>query len=206
MKACGCSRVVTAGSGAEYGNHQGPVKEDAPLRPENPYASTKAAATIIGHQYAAQNDIGIVTLRPFGVYGEAEPRHKIFSHAILSMLHGETLNLTPCTQLRDYCYVVDLVDAFIAAYKKDGLENAVLNIGTGKACPLRDYIEKIRSVLNPQSEVRYGALPYRSDELWSPVPEIRLAALQLNWRSTTSLEEGLSETIGWFRKNTHFYQ
>lgn len=206
MKACGCSRIVTAGSGAEYGNHHGPVSEDAPLHPENPYASTKAAATIIAHQYAVQNGIDIVTLRPFGVYGEAEPRHKIFSHAIVSMLRGEPLDLTACTQCRDYCYAGDVADAFITAYKNDDIKRGIFNIGTGKALPLRDYIEQIRTSINPQSEVRYGALPNRKDELWSPIPDIRLAAQQLNWHSTISLEEGLEKTISWFRKNNRFYQ
>ncbi len=206
MKDCGCSRIVTAGSGAEYGNHEGSVGENAPLHPENAYASTKAAATIIAHQYAAQNDIGIVTLRPFGVYGEAEPQHKIFCHAILSMLSGEHLDLTPCTQSRDYCYVDDIVDAFIAAYSKDVLKKTVINIGTGKACPLRNYIEQIRAIMMPHSEVRYGALPFRTNELWSPVPDVRLAAQLLGWHSTRSLEEGLKKTIGWFRENSRYYR
>lgn len=206
MQACGCKRIVTVGSGAEYGNHQGAVNEDAPLRPENAYASTKAAATIIAHQYAAQHDIGIVTLRPFGVYGESEPRHKIFCHAILSMLRGETLNLTPCTQHRDYCYVGDVVDALIAAYENEALTKAVFNIGTGKACPLRDFIEQIRTMINPIGEIRYGALPYRTNELWSPLPDVRLAMQQLDWHSTHSLVDGLKKTISWYYQNSHYYQ
>ncbi len=205
MKACGCCRIVTVGSGAEYGNHQGAVSEEAPLRPENVYAGTKAAATIIAHQYAAQHGIGIVTLRPFGVYGEAEPRHKIFCHSILSMLRGETLDLTPCMQSRDYCYVGDVVDALIAAFEDDTLTKAVFNIGTGKACPLRDYIEQMRTMIEPSGEIRYGALPYRTNELWSPLPDVCLAAQQLKWRSSHSLEEGLIKTIGWFRENSRYY-
>lgn len=206
MKACGCSRIVAVGSGAEYGNHQGAVSEDAPLRPEKAYACTKAAATIIAHQYATQHHIDIVTLRPFGVYGEAEPQHKIFCHAILSMLRGDTLDLTPCTQSRDYCYVGDVVDALIAAYENEALTNAVFNIGTGKAYPLRHYIEQIRTMIEPRGEVRFGALPYRSGELWSPLPNVRLAAQQLNWHSAHSLDEGLEKTIDWFRENNRYYQ
>lgn len=206
MNACSCKRIVTMGSGAEYGNHKGPVSEDAPLHPENAYASTKAASTLIAHQYAVQNGIGIVTLRPFGVYGEAEPRHKIFCHAILSMLHGDNLDLTPCTQCRDYCYVHDIVDALMAAYQNEELTDAVFNIGTGSAYPLRDYIEQIRAMINPKSDVRFGALPYRKNELWSPLPDIRRAKQQLKWHSAYSLHEGLEKTIGWFRKNSRYYE
>jgi nucleoside-diphosphate-sugar epimerase len=206
MTASGCRRIITVGSGAEYGNHLGPVSEDAPLHPEDAYASTKAAATIIAHQYAAQNGIGIVTLRPFGVYGEAEPRHKVFCHAILSMLRGKTLRLTAGTQCRDYCYVGDVVDACLAAYAKEDLRKTIFNIGTGNARALRHYIEQIRDIIKPDSDVCYGALPYRDNELWSPQPDVRLAAQQLSWLSTTSLEEGLHKTIGWYRENGHSYQ
>lgn len=205
MRSCGCRRIMTMGSGAEYGNHKGPVHEDAPLCPENVYASTKAAASIIAHQYAAQSGIDIVTLRPFGVYGEAEPRHKIFCHAILSMLRGEALDLTPCTQCRDYCYVGDIVDAIITAYQTEPLQNAVFNLGTGRARPLRDYIEQIRAIIKPSSAVNYGALASREREQWAPLPDVRLAKEQLHWQSSHSLEEGLEKTIGWFRENNRYY-
>lgn len=205
MKSCGCPRAVLMGSGAEYGNHPGPINENTVLHPGNAYASTKAAATLIAHQFAASSGIGVVTLRPFGVYGEAEPRHKIFCHAILSMLRGESLDLTSCTQCRDYCYVDDIVDAAVAAYRNESLKNAVFNLGTGCARPLRDYIEQIRDVIQPSSSVNFGALPFRSHELWSPVPDVRLAAEQLNWHSSHSLEEGLKKTISWFRENGRYY-
>lgn len=206
MKNCGCPRAVIMGSGAEYGNHSGPVDENAPLHPSDTYASTKAAATLIAHQYAKQQGIGIVTLRPFGVYGEAEPRHKIFCHAILSMLRGEPLDLTLCTQCRDYCYVGDIVEAAVTAYQNESLKNAVFNLGTGCARPLRDYIEQIRGIIQPGSSVNYGARPFREHELWSPLPDVRLAADQLHWQSKQSLEEGLQKTIEWFRENERYYE
>ncbi len=206
MKSCGCPRAVMMGSGAEYGNHDGPMDENTPLHPGDAYASTKAAATLIAHQYAASAGIGVVTLRPFGVYGEAEPRHKIICHAILSMLRGEPLDLTPCTQCRDYCYVGDIVDAALSAYQNESLKNAVFNLGTGCARPLRDYIEQIRTVIQPSSAVNFGALPFRAHELWSPMPDVHLAAEQLHWHSAHSLEEGLQKTVNWFRENGKYYE
>ncbi len=205
MAACGCPRIVALGSGAEYGNQEGPVGETAPLHPENVYASTKAAAALISHQYAAQNDIGIVTLRPFGVYGEAEPPHKLFCHAILKMLRGETLDLTPCTQCRDYCYVGDIVNALVAAFERNEIQNAVFNLGTGTARPLRDYIEQLRDIIKPAGRINYGALPFRAQEQWAPVPDVRLAAERLGWRSACGLEDGLRKTVDWFRVHSGFY-
>ena len=206
MKNCGCPRAIMMGSGAEYGNHAGPVDENTLLHPADSYASTKAAATLIAHQYAAQHGIDFVTLRPFGVYGEAEPRHKIFCHAILSMLRGEPLELTPCTQCRDYCYVGDIVNAAVTAFQNKSVKSGIFNLGTGCARPLRDYIEQIKAIIQPRSTVNFGALPFRSHELWSPVPDVRLAAPQLHWHSIHTLEEGLFKTISWFRENGQYYE
>ena len=206
MASCGCPRMVMLGSGAEYGNHEGLADETTPLHPEDAYASTKAGASLIAHQYAAQHGIGIVTLRPFGVYGEAEPRHKIFCHAILSMLRAEPLNLTPCTQLRDYCYVGDIARAAVTAFQNESLSNNVFNLGTGQSRPLREYIEDIQKIIDPRSAVNFGALPFRKQELWAPVPDVRLAAQQLPWQAGHSLEKGLKKTVDWFRENSRYYE
>lgn len=206
MNASGCHRIVTMGSGAEYGNHEGLIREGAALFPGNVYASTKAAAALIAHQYAAEMGISIVTLRPFGVYGEAEPKHKLFCHAILTMLSGDDLDLTACTQKRDYCYVEDVVDALILSFTNTALTNDILNVGTGVALPLRYYIEHIRAQIKPSGRVRYGALPFRSNEVWSPIPDVSLIRQRLGWQNTYSLEDGLNKTIQWFREHRHYYE
>lgn len=205
MKASGCRRIVALGSSSEYGNHDGLISEDTPLRPENIYGSTKAAATTIAHQYAPQNDIGIVTLRPFGVYGEAEPPHKLFCHAILKMLRNEDLELTPCKQQRDYCYAGDIAEAIIASLKHESLRNNIFNLGSGETHTLHHYIEALRRIIAPSSQVIYGALAYRTHEIWAPTPDIRRARERLGWQSTHDLQTGLEKTAAWFRENIHHY-
>ena len=205
MKASGCRRIVALGSSSEYGNHEGLISEDTPLRPESIYGSTKAAATAIAHQYAPQNDIGIVTLRPFGVYGEAEPPHKLFCHAILKMLRNEDLELTPCKQQRDYCYAGDIAEAIIKSLEHDSLRNNIFNLGSGETHTLHHYIEALRRIIAPASQVIYGALAYRPHEIWAPAPDIRRARERLGWQSTHDLQTGLEKTVAWFRQNIHHY-
>lgn len=205
MKASGCKRIVALGSSSEYGNHDGTISEDTPLRPENIYGSTKAAATTIAHQYAPQHDIGIVTLRPFGVYGEAEPPHKLFCHAILKMLRGEDLELTACKQQRDYCYAGDIADAIVLSLEQESLRNNIFNLGSGETHTLYHYIEELRSLIAPSSQVIYGALAYRKHEIWAPAPDTRRARERLGWQSAHDLQTGLKKTVAWFRENIHHY-
>ena len=205
MRACGCRRLVTLGSGAEYGSHDGAISEDAPLHPQTVYGSTKAAAALFAHSYAAQNGIGIITLRPFGIFGEAEPTHKLFCHAILTMLRGEELRLSPCLQQRDYCHADDIAAAIMQSLADTALQNDVFNLGYGEVRPLRDYIEQIRSLVGAKSTVRYGALAYRENEAFVHRPDTTRARVTLGWQPAYSLEKALAKTIAWYKENAHYY-
>jgi len=193
------------GSGAEYGSFEGAADEKTVLRPQSPYGSTKAAATIIAHQWAAQHGIGLITLRPFGVYGEGEPRHKLFCHVILSLLDGQDVPLTPCGQCRDYCHVADIAAAMAACMAKTSVSDQVFNVGTGELHPLKHYVERIRAIIDSPGRVLYGALPYRSNEVWATAPDIRRIRERIGWCPIISLQQGLERTIDWFRANRHLY-
>ncbi len=199
MKRCGCGRIVAMGSGAEYGVHEGPIAENTPLRPQSIYGSAKAAATVVAHQYARQHGTGIVTLRPFGIYGEAEPRHKLFCEVILTLMDGRPLELTPGGQCRDYCHAADIASALTACMADESRRDDVFNAGSGELRSLKEYVELIRRRVDSQSEVCYGALPYRKDEVFAPAPDTRLIREQLGWRPAVSLEQGLDGTVEWFR-------
>ena len=206
MRRCGCERIVAMGSGAEYGVHEGPIAESDPLRPESIYGSAKAAATVVAHQYARQHGIGIVTLRPFGIYGEAEPQHKLFCEVILTLLDGRTLALTPGGQCRDYCHAADIAAALTACMADASLRDDIFNTGSGELRALKEYVELIRRRVDSQSDVRYGALPYRKDEVFAPAPDTRLIRERLGWKPAIDLEQGLDRTVDWFRAHRGLYR
>ena len=205
MRQTGCRRIVAMGSGAEYGSCEGLIDETTVLRPRSIYGSAKAAATVIAHQWAGQHDIGIVTLRPFGVYGDAEPRHKLFCHVILSLLDGEDVALTPCGQCRDYCHAADVAAALAACMADVSVNGQVFNVGSGELRPIRQYVERIRSMIDSPGRVLYGALPYRKDEVWTPAPDIRRIREHIGWQPVIGLQQGLERTVAWYRANRHLY-
>ena len=205
MKKTGCSRIVCMGSGSEYGNFKGKVSETRSLKPINIYGSTKAASTLISHQYAAEHGIEIVTLRPFGVFGEGESPHKLFCYAILTMLKGLNLELTSCEQTRDYCHVENIIDALIACMCAEDIKNGVFNVGSGTSMPLKFYIEMLSLMIKPRGAVFYGKLPQRN-EAWAPEPDIGKIKDVLGWAPRISLCDGLERTIAWYKKNKHLYE
>lgn len=206
LKKTGCEKFLNIGSCMEYGDKKDIIREDAALEPFNIYGSTKAAATIMAHQLAAENGIDIVTLRAFGIFGENEGSHKFFPHIILSLLNGCEVNLTACEQYRDYCYIDDIVAGFILAAKDKNSKNTVFNIGSGTIRPLRYYVDMVYALMSNTSKPNYGAIPYRPDEVWKPHPDISKIKNALKWEPEFSLKEGLLKTIAWYEKNADIYR
>ena len=112
-----------------------PIHENMLLTPVDIYGSTKAAATILAHQIASENNINLITLRPFGIFGEGEEPHKIFSYIILRVLQHKDVNLTLCNQLRDYCYIENVIDACILAVENTTVQNEILILGAALFTP-----------------------------------------------------------------------
>jgi nucleoside-diphosphate-sugar epimerase len=193
------------GSCAEYGDRKDFMSETMYLEPVSIYGSTKACSTILAHQIAKENNISIATIRPFGVFGEAEERHKVFCHIILTALEGKDVPLTLCEQYRDYCYVENIIDALILAAKSSAVKSEIFNAGSGVSYPLKHYVNLIFKYLDIDRKPIYGAVPYRKNEIWGPKPDISKVKSMLHWKPRIDLEQGIKRTVQWFKVNMHEY-
>lgn len=200
-----CKKIINLGSSSEYGNKTELIDENAVLTPVDIYGSSKAAATIIAHQIASEKNINIITLRPFGVFGEMEASHKLFAHIILQTLQNRNVDLTLCNQLRDYCYIDNIVDVCILAIENDKVQNDIFNIGSGEVQQLKYYVELLFKYLQTDKKPNYGALSYRENERWVPKPDINKVKKMLSWEPKIDVEEGIIRTISWYKQNQHLY-
>lgn len=201
-----CKMVINVGTCAEYGNNKYPIDEQTVLKPMNTYGSTKACASLIGHQLARQYDLSMVTLRLFGVFGEREAMHKVFCQSITTLLKDEDLQLTSCMQERDYCYIKNIIDALLLIPCHSELKDEVFNIGMGEIYPLKYYIQLIRLLVGGEGKLLFGRINHRKNELWTPQPNTNKIRGFLDWEPRYSLEEGLKRTIDWYRNHMEYYQ
>lgn len=198
----GCKKIINIGSSSEYGKSK--FEENGCLEPLNIYGSTKAASTIVMHQIARENNLDIITLRPFGLFGEREEKHKIFSYIITEALKNKNVMLTSCEQLREYLYVENLIDAIIIAAKSD-LRNEIFNIGTGNARKLKYYVEKIFEKINTKASPKYNYYSQRTGDMWCPCANVEKIKDYLHWKERINFEDGLEKTIKWFESNLKYY-
>jgi UDP-glucose 4-epimerase len=184
----GCNRVVIAGSMEE------PVGDDA--SPPSPYAAAKSAASLYARMFRTLYSLPVVLLRIFMVYGPGQQEPRLIPYVIGSFARGEQPRLTSGTRAIDWVYVDDVVEAFVAAARADGVEGPPIDVGSGTRVTIRELVGTIAAKMGTEMEPVFGAFPDRPLET-SNVADLSRAEHVLGWRPATSLEDGLERTIAW---------
>ncbi len=191
VKERGVERVVLVGTCYEYGA----CESVEGLDPFNAYAASKVAAWAFGRMYWRAHDLPVVTVRPFQVYGPGQSAHTLVPAAIDAALAGRNFPMTPGEQERDFIFVEDVVSGMLAAARASGIEGESLDLGTGRVHSARQVVERIWAVTGARGQVLPGALPYRPGAVMHSVADADRTARLTGWRATTTLEEGLRQTI-----------
>lgn len=201
---CSNPRVVIAGSCFEYGDVKEKIIEETPLNPVNLYGVSKVAEVMASMIIAGKLDIPCIICRPFGVYGPFEDSYRIIPHIFLSIINGKPIKVTEGKQIRDFTYVEDVAEAFIkAGFIKNSSQK--INICSGTPIELKTVIKRAVEITKSGISIQWGAIPYRSEEMWTLVGDNLHAKRILNWEPKTSLNEGLKKTWEWFENNHSHY-
>jgi nucleoside-diphosphate-sugar epimerase len=194
----GGRRVVMAGTCAEYDWTDGLCDESrTPLRPATLYGASKRALQLVVEAYARQTGLSAAWGRLFFLYGPHEYPERLVSSAICRLLKGERVPCTHGTQRRDFLYIQDAAEAFVALLASE-VEGAV-NIASGEALELREVVNKIADRLGGRSLVDFGALEAAAGEPPLLLAEVGRLRGEVGWRPRFTLDEGLERTIEWWR-------
>ena len=194
--AAGVARFVHVGSCSEYASSDQAIPESAPQCPNNLYATTKAAGTLVAMQAAAASGLHLVVVRPFGMWGPGEPPFRIVPQIIAACRTRTRLDLTPCDILRDYSFVGDIAEMIAAlTVDVDVASGTIVNLGSGRAVLLRDFALSFAGALDGVDLLNFGARPHRSNEQRSLVADTTRLVSLLGMRPATSLADGLRQTL-----------
>ena len=198
-KAAGVERVILTGTAEEYGRQAGQLKESLPMNPVSAYGISKAEATRRALEMFEAENFPVVIVRPFTVYGPAQPEFMFVAAAIECAVGGKAFRMTEGLQKRDLVFVDDAVRALALAASKQGLEGKALNIGSGRAETLLEIARLIWKLSESRAPLLVGARELAPDETHDTWADITLARELLNWEPRVSLEDGLRRTIEWAR-------
>jgi nucleoside-diphosphate-sugar epimerase len=200
-KASGVKLFVNTSSCFVYKPQERPLLETDELNPLNLYAATKLNAEQMCSYYANVYGQNVVTFRLFPPYGPGDNERKLIPFLIKSFLEGKCPDLTTGIQKWDYTYVNDIVNAYLCLLNVSGLHNhEIFNIASGSAASVRDVAHFIARALNSKLEPNWGKVAHRQNEVWFNNADIAKAKLLLGWQPQISLEEGLKNTVNWYRQ------
>ncbi len=191
----GASTFVGAGSQAEYRPYSRAITEQDETRPTTLYGRAKLAAGKMAEQVCIERVVRFAWLRVFSTYGPKDAPQWLIPSTIASLKRGERVALTKGEQRWGFLHARDAAAAFRVAVENAGARD-VYNLGADEAPRLRDTIETVRSIMGSTTELGFGDVPYRPDQvmvLQADVTKLR----SLGWSPTVALADGLRETVAW---------
>jgi nucleoside-diphosphate-sugar epimerase len=205
LAACqhhGFAAFVHAGTSSEYGFQDHAPRESELPDPNSDYAVMKAAATLHCRFVAQRDDVHVVTLRLYSVYGPWEEPGRLMPTLVARGLEGRLPPLVAPDTPRDFVSVRDAERAFLlAAQRADVERGSVFNIGSGRQTTLRDVVDVARAQLGIAEEPRWGTAPQRSWDAAVWVSDARRAHERLGWAAQDDLPTGFARLVDWLREN-----
>ncbi len=200
LAACAAAKVmlfVNAGSSSEYGFKTEPMRETDRLEPNSYYAVAKAAQMHLCELAARKGPLAVVGFRLFSVYGPWEEPSRLIPTLIRRARANVPLEMVSPDTARDFVYIDDVVDAFVAVDRLVALNGAVLNLGTGVQTTMRQIVDCVRHALGSRSEVHWGKFKARHWDSNCWVADPARIRERLGWQPRFSLESAISNTVAW---------
>jgi NAD dependent epimerase/dehydratase len=200
----GAERVVITSTSEVYGTAQyTPIDEKHPFQGQSPYSATKIGADRLAESFYRSFDTPVVIVRPFNTYGPRQSARAVIPTIITQLLLGQIeLRLGSLTPTRDFNYVKDTAQGFIALAEADLAVGKEINIATGKEHSIGDVAQVLISELNPNARIITDDQRLRPEasEVFRLMGDNTLLTTLTNWRPSHELHAGLADTIDWFRQ------
>ncbi|EWS79045.1 NAD-dependent dehydratase [Xylella taiwanensis] len=201
------ARILQASTSEVYGDPEVHPQVETYWGRVNPigirscYDEGKRCAETLFFDYWRQHNLEIKVMRIFNTYGpRMHPNDgRVVSNFIVQALRGDPITIYgDGTQTRSFCYVDDLIDGMLRMMESPKDFNGPVNIGNPSEFTMLQLAEMVLKLVGGISKIVFQPLP--SDDPKQRQPDISLAKSQLAWEPKVSLEDGLKETIAYFRK------
>ena len=201
------ARILQASTSEVYGDpevHPQPEEYWGKVNPigiRSCYDEGKRCAETLFFDYNRQHNLDIKVVRIFNTYGpRMNPNDgRVVSNFIVQALQGKDITIYgDGQQTRSFCYVDDLIDAMVRMMNSEEGFTGPVNIGNPGEFTMLQLAETVLKLSGSKSKIIYQPLP--SDDPKQRQPNIELAKAKLDWEPKVNLEDGLKETIAYFKK------
>ena len=205
------SQVIVTSTSEVYGTAQVvPITEEHPLHGQSPYSASKIGADQIALSYNRAFGTPVSVIRPFNTYGPRQSARAVIPTIITQILAGKKqIKLGSIHPTRDFNFVSDTVNGFLAMAESDGAVGGVINIGSNFEVSIGETVTLIKEIMNADVEVVTDDDRVRPDaseveRLWASNEKAkRLIGWEPAYAGKDGLKRGLEETIAWFSDPAH---
>lgn len=187
----GGTRVVMAGTYAEYGYHNEILSEDMPAEPINIYSRCKDFVRQISEAYCKNNNVSFGWGRIFSAFGKETDPRRLTSDVINHLKSNQPVTIRSGSLVRDYIYTKDIAAAFVKFLMSD--VEGIVNICTGQETTIHDYVMKIAKIMDAEKLVIFNE--QSSPQQVRVVGNPRRLNNEVGFIPRYTIEEGLREII-----------
>ncbi|KAA3667415.1 MULTISPECIES: NAD-dependent epimerase/dehydratase family protein [Pectobacterium] len=167
-------------------------KPDFSYQHMRPYILTKSSFNEWGRYLSYVHDLFFLNVRLEHVYGPNDNKDKFIPYLIKHLKKGEQIKCTSCEQKRDFVYINDVIDAYMAILDAEfSKKYTEIQVGTGRSIPFRRFIDFLIKEIDCSSDlIEFGGVPQRENEIMDSYANID-ELTSLGWKSNFSYEEGI---------------
>jgi UDP-glucuronate decarboxylase len=200
------ARILQASTSEVYGDPEVHPQQESywgrvnPIGPRSCYDEGKRCAETLFFDYHRQHRLQIKVVRIFNTYGpRMHPNDgRVVSNFIVQALKGEDLTIYgDGLQTRSFCYVTDLIDGIVRMMDSRAEFVGPVNLGNPVEFTMIELAERVLKLTGSKSKLVKRPLP--TDDPRQRKPDIGLAKQELDWTPSVALEDGLRETIAYFK-------
>ena len=205
----GCNRVLITSTSEVYGTAQYvPIDERHPFQGQSPYSATKIGEDRIAESFYRSFNTPVTIVRPFNTYGPRQSARAVIPTIITQLLAGSTeIRLGSIHPTRDFNYVKDTVDGFIAIAETQATIGEEINIASQQEISIGQLAREIIDQINPTATLKGTSRIVSEDIRMRPENSEVERLLGSNekirrltgWQPAYTLKQGIRETIEWFR-------
>lgn len=203
-------RVIVTSTSEVYGTAQYvPIDEKHPFQGQSPYSATKIGADRLAESFYRSFQLPVSIARPFNTYGPRQSARAVIPTIMTQLLSGkEEIKLGALTPTRDFNYVKDTVNGFIAIGESEHTVGEEVNIATQQEISIGELAGEMISQINPKAKIVCDEQRLRPDK--SEVNRLLGANGKIkeltDWKPEYTFAQGIEETIAWVRQNMDKYK
>lgn len=175
------------------------ITEDCPLTSIDPYSTSKVASELICQSFAKTYGLPVTILRVSSMYGPRQKKLQFIPKVISQSLSSSVLELGSLNAYRDFSYVRDVASAFLLAGAVPEASSQVFNIASGVPLKIVEIVEKILKILGKKLDIKSNGYQRPGEVVFPFFIDSSKAKNVLNWEPCYDIDEGLKETIEWFK-------